>query len=81
MFVEKFCCEQVNKAIKHMNLIRFLTVIKNSILEGRRYGKTIILAKNMPESSSEDEDDQDGDDSDSDQSMNEGYPAKKPRIS
>lgn len=50
------------------------------ILEGRRYGKTIILAKNMPESSSEGEDEE-GSGSDSDESMNEGYPAKKPRIS
>lgn len=35
----------------------------------------------MPESSSEEEDDKVGSDSDSDESMNDGYPAKKQRIS
>lgn len=54
---------------------------QTAIPEGRRYGKTIILAKNMPESSSEEEDDKEGSDSDSDESMSAGYPAKKPRIS
>lgn len=51
--------------------------------EGRRYGKTVIFAKNTQESSEGEEHDSEseGEESNSDESMEEGHPAKKPKIS
>lgn len=55
--------------------------------EGRRYGKTVIFAKNTQESSgdeeendSESDDDEEESNSDDD-SMDEGHPAKKQKLS
>lgn len=50
--------------------------------EGRRCGKTVIIAKNIQESSdNSDESGSDADDtSDSDESMTDGHPAKKQKI-
>lgn len=50
--------------------------------EGRRYGKTVIFAKNIEGTSGEDENDCEshGEESNSDESMDEGHPPKKPKF-
>lgn len=55
------------------------------ISEGRRYGKTVVFSKNIPNTNSEEDDTEsegdENDESESDDSMDEGHPAKKPKIS
>lgn len=49
--------------------------------EGRRFGKTVIFAKNTQQTSDEESDSgSDAEDSNSDESMEEGHPPKKQKI-
>lgn len=48
--------------------------------EGRRCGKTVIIAKNTHESNESDESESEAEDSSSDESINDGHPAKKQKI-
>lgn len=57
----------------------------DSISEGRRHGKTVIFAKNVPRKHIEEENNIEesdyGEESDSDESMSDGHPTKKQKTS
>lgn len=66
--------EQSKSAISHV----CRTILLKA--EGRRYGKTVIISKNIPQEETESDENTDDDDSSSDDSMTEGHPPKKPKI-
>lgn len=63
--------------------VTWICIVFFFFAEGRRYGKTVIFAKNTQESSGDEDVDSesDGDDSNSDESMDEGHPSKKQKLS
>lgn len=65
-----------------LNLLWNVMMIFFPFSEGRRCGKTVIIAKNIQESSDNDESGSDAEEenSSSDESMTDGHPAKKPKI-
>lgn len=77
LYLKEVCFYQMNKLIFINANYGFF-----SCSEGRRYGKTVIFAKNTEETSAEDENDSEshGEESNSDESMDEGHPPKKPKF-
>lgn len=77
------------KTVKKDSLALYIILIiiiffPTFIPEGRRHGKTVIFAKNVaskrPENGTKIED-SDYDETDSDESMSDGHPSKKQKIS
>lgn len=78
---------RTSRSMNEVNRIQKQMVFISHFSEGRRYGKTVIFAKNTQESS----DDEEGNDSDSeddeeesnsdDDSMDKGHPPKKQKFS